>query len=53
MHIPNTLYLTDCFVSEAVLRELTDTERFTVVHGPRPVLFDAEGQLADRIGRPH
>ena len=53
VHIPNTLYLTDCFVSEAVLNELTDTSRFSVVHGPRPVLFDAQGQLADRIGRPH
>ena len=53
VHIPNTLYLTDCFVSEAVLKELTDTSRFSVVHGPRPVLFDAQGQLADRIGRPH
>ena len=53
VHIPNTLYLTDCFVSEAVLKELTDTSRFSVVQGPRPVLFDAQGQLADRIGRPH
>ena len=53
VHIPNTLYLTDCFVSEAVLNELTDTSRFSVVHGPRPVQFDAQGQLADRIGRPH
>ena len=53
VHIPNTLYLTDCFVSEAVLKELADTSRFSVVHGPRPVLFDAQGQLADRIGRPH
>ena len=53
VHIPNTLYLTDCLVTEAVLKELTDTSRFTVVHGPRPVQFDAQGQLADRIGRPH
>ena len=53
VHIPNTLYLTDCLVSEAVLQELVDTSRFSVVHGPRPVLFDAEGRLADRIGRPH
>lgn len=53
VRIPNTLYLTDCFVSEAVLNDLTDTSRFSVVHGPRPVLFDAQGQLADRIGRPH
>ena len=53
VHIPNTLYLTDCLVTEAVLKELTDTSRFSVVHGPRPVQFDAQGQLADRIGRPH
>ncbi len=53
IRIPNTLYLTDCYVSEAVLRDLTDTSRFTVVHEPRPVVFDAKGSLADRIGRPH
>ena len=53
VHIPNTLYLTDCFVSEAVLKELNDTSRFSVVHGPRPVVFDAGGRLSDRIGRPH
>ena len=38
VHIPNTLYLTDCFVSEAVLKELTDSTRFSIVHEPRPVL---------------
>lgn len=50
-HVPNTLHLTDCFVSEAVLKELTDASRFTVAHEPRPVRFDARGRLADRIGR--
>lgn len=53
VHVPNTLYLTDCFASEAVLKELTDSSRFTVLHEPRPVRFDAAGRLADRIGRPH
>lgn len=53
VHVPNTLYLTDCFVSEAVLRELDDASRFSVVHEPRPVRFDAQGNLVDRIGRPH
>lgn len=53
IRVPNTLYLTDCYVTEAVLRDLTDSERFTVVHEPRPVVFNAEGNLTDRIGRPH
>ena len=53
VRIPNTLFLTDCFVTEPVLKDLTDSARFTVVHEPRPVLFDEAGQLTDRIGRPH
>lgn len=52
VRVPNTLYLTECYVTEAVLRDLTDSSRFTVIHEPRPVVFDAEGRLADRIGRP-
>ena len=53
VRVPNTLYLTEFFATEAVLRELTDTERFSLVHEPRPVRFDAQGELLDRIGRPH
>ena len=36
VHVPNTLYLTDCFVSEAVLRELDDASRFSLVHAVAP-----------------
>ena len=53
VHVPNTLFLTDCYVSQAVLRELTDRERFTIVGEPRPMTFDAKGNLTSKIGRPH
>ena len=51
--IPNTLYLTDCYVSEAVLPELTDAGRFEVLGPLREPDFDAQGNLTTRIGSPH
>lgn len=53
VQVPNTLFLTDCFVTEAVLKELTDTDRFTVLGPPQDMTFDAAGRLVERIGRPH
>lgn len=47
--IPNTLYLTDCYVSEAVLPDLKDTERFEILGAPQEVSFDAEGNLLLRV----
>lgn len=49
--IPNTLYLTDCYVSEAILPELAGLERFEVLGPPQVVPFDARGDLAVRIGQ--
>ncbi len=48
--VPNTLYLTDCYVSEAVLPELADAGRFEIMGEPREVAFDAAGNLTLRIG---
>ena len=53
VQVPNTLFLTDCYVSEAVLRDLTDTQRFSIVGEPQAMTFDAQGRLVERIGRPH
>lgn len=53
VHVPNTLYLTDCFVSPAVLPDLTDTNRFEILSDPQPVTFDAEGRLTLRISGSH
>ena len=50
--IPNTLYLADCYVSEAILPELADTGRFEVVGPLRELAFDAQGNLILRIGLP-
>ena len=50
--IPNTLYLADCYVSEAILPELVDTGRFEVLGPLRELAFDAQGNLTSRIGLP-
>lgn len=50
--IPNTLYLADCYVSEAILAELADTGRFEVLGPLRELAFDAQGNLISRIGLP-
>lgn len=49
--IPNTLYLADCLVSEAILPELAGHERFAVLGPPQDVTFDAQGNLTLRIGQ--
>jgi hypothetical protein len=51
--IPNTLFLTECFVSEALLPEVADTERFTILSGPEPVTFTASGDMRPRLGGRH
>ncbi|MDR2056294.1 MAG: DUF362 domain-containing protein [Desulfovibrio sp.] len=51
--IPNTLFLTECYVSEAIAGELTDTSRFEICGEPRPVTFDRDGRLALRLSPRH
>ena len=48
--IPNTLFLTDCYVSEALLPELKAGGRCTVLGEPEAVTFNNKGELALRIG---
>jgi len=47
--IPNTLFLNECYVSEAIAGELTDKERFEICSAPVPVAFDSDGRLALRL----
>ena len=49
MQVPNTLYLTECMVSPAVLRELTDKSRYEILGDPQEVAFDEEGRLVRRL----
>jgi hypothetical protein len=51
--IPNTLFLTECHVSEALLPELSGNSRFEVSGDPEEVRFDAEGRLLLRLGGAH
>lgn len=51
--VPNTLFLTDCYVSEALVKELVGQERYEVVGEPQDVTFDAQGNLALRLGGEH
>lgn len=51
--IPNTLFLTDCYVSEAVVPALADTKRFEICGTPEDVRFDANGNLLLRLSGSH
>lgn len=51
--IPNTLFLSNCYVSVALLAELTDNPRFEFVGEPQPVTFDAAGRLQLRLATAH
>ncbi|MDR1359770.1 MAG: hypothetical protein LBJ82_02215 [Deltaproteobacteria bacterium] len=51
--IPNTLFLTECYVSEAIAKELTDKKRFEICGDPQPVTFDRDGRLTLRLLRSH
>jgi hypothetical protein len=48
--IPNTLFLNECYVSEALARELGDSkDRFEICGKPAPVEFDDKGDLKLRL----
>jgi hypothetical protein len=49
--IPNTLYLSECFVSAAIARELAGKPNGSVAAQPEDIRFDAAGNLLLRIGR--
>ena len=49
--IPNTLFLGECYVSEALAKELAGNERFEILSIPAPVEFDGSGNLTLRLLR--
>lgn len=46
--VPNTLFLGECLVSEALLPEIKKLENVEVVSGPVAITFDAQGDLTAR-----
>lgn len=51
VQIPNTLHLTECFVSEALLPEVAKNSKIQVISDPMAMEFDQNGDLVHRIGR--
>ena len=47
--IPNTLFLNECYVSEAIAGNLADKKRFEICGAPVPVEFDGDGRLKLRL----
>ena len=47
--VPNTLYLSDCYVSAALIPEMEENPRVEILGEPRPVTFDAQGRLLLRL----
>lgn len=50
VQIPNTLHLTECFVSGALLSEIKSSLCAEVVDGPFEMDFDEAGDLTNRLG---
>ena len=51
IQIPNTLHLTECLVSEALLPEIGRNLDVEVLGEPTALAFDDKGELVHRIGR--
>lgn len=51
--IPNTLFLTECYVTEAMLEDLKGKEGIEIVGSPVPITFNAKGEMDIHIGRQH
>ncbi|SDF83343.1 hypothetical protein [Sporolituus thermophilus] len=49
--IPNTLFLTECLVSEALIPELAARPGIELIGEPEEIWFDGDGNLQPRIGR--
>jgi hypothetical protein len=47
--IPNTLFLAECLVSEALVPELRNRPAITVSEKPEEFKFDSEGKITLRI----
>ena len=51
--IPNTLFLTECYVTEALLPELQGRENIEIKGEPVAVTFAPDGSMRPRIGKGH
>ena len=51
IQIPNTLHLTECLASEALLPELHGLENVEIIGEAKAMTFDAQGNLCCKIGR--
>ena len=51
--VPNTLFLTECYVTEVLLEQLKGKKGIEIVGSPVPFAFSAEGEMQTRIGRQH
>ena len=56
--IPNTLFLTECYISEALLPEITEGGHAEILETPVEISFDQRGDMRPRVGkhppeRPH
>lgn len=47
VYIKNTLSLDTVIISEALLKEAEGMKKVEIVEGPRPLRFDADGNLLD------
>ena len=47
--IPNTLFLSECYVSEALAKELAGKEGCEICGAPVPITFDGNGKLTLRL----
>lgn len=47
--IPNTLFLSDCFVSEAMIKELSLKDNIEIIGEPQELAFDSSGKLLLRV----
>ncbi len=50
---PNTLFLEECYVSEALLPEIRAKDGMEIVGEPFPMRFDADGRLQPRLLKKH
>ncbi|MDR1659468.1 MAG: hypothetical protein LBR94_03885 [Desulfovibrio sp.] len=49
--IPNTLFLAECYVTEALLEQFAGREDIEIIGRPEPMTFTDAGELRQRIGR--
>ena len=51
--VPNTLFLAECYVSEALVPELQKDDRIEFLGGPEEITFTAAGEMRPRLSGSH